>query len=151
MVVLSLVGGSLVFVAMMVAVAWVFAVPHGVYAPRRVAPVLDLAVRRAAEGSALGVHALYSQAGLRQTTLDAIEAMLMRDDAFEGAEGVTIRRVTPIEGLDVLAPQAALVDARVRYGDGRPSRDLSATLDLEDGEWRIRSMAVAVAGPEVAP
>lgn len=150
---LSLMGGSIAFVALLLAVVWAFAVPHGPYAPRRVAPVLESAVRRAAAGDALGVHGLYSSAGLRQTTIEAVDALLFSSDAFAGAVGIRIERIVPIDGLDALAPRAAIVNAHVQYGDGRASFPIAATLDLEDEAWRIRSLSVGTtaAGSEAAP
>jgi len=135
----ALIAGSLGFVALLVAVVWAVAVPHGPYAPRRIQPALDAAVRRAANGDAVALHGLYSSAGLCQTPLEAIDDLLA-SDAFVGATGVAIDRIVPIDGLDALAPQAAIVNARIRYGDARPSRPIAVTLDREEDAWWIRSI-----------
>jgi len=145
---LSLMGGSIAFIALLLAVVWAFAVPHGPYTPRRVQPVLDLAIRRAAAGDALGVHGLYSNAGLRQTTLDSVDALIFGNDAFADAIGVRIERIVPIDGLDALAPRAAIVRAFIRYGDGRATFPIAATLDLEDDVWRIRDLTVGAAASD---
>lgn len=147
---LSLMGGSVAFLALLLAVVWVFAVPHGPYTVRRIQPVLDAVVRRAAVGDALGVHGLYSNAGLRQTPLETVDALVLGNDAFAGAVGVRIARIVPIDGLDALAPRAAIVNAFIRYGDGRATFPLSATLDLEDREWRIRALVVGADGADGA-
>lgn len=140
---LALIGGSLAFVALLLAVVWAVAVPHGPYAPRRIAPLLDDLARRAAAGDAIGVHGLYSRSGLRATTLDAVDDLLA-SDAFVGARAIAIDRIVPIDGLDALAPRAAIVNGRIRYDAGRPSRPVALTLDLEDGVWLVRSIDLSV-------
>lgn len=139
----ALIGGSLAFVLVMFGIVWAVAVPHGPYAPRRFVPVLTAAVRRAAMGDAITLHGLYSRGGLRATTIDDVEAWLDQTDAFVGADGVVIRAVERLAGPDATTPQSAAVTADITYVDQQPPRTLSATLDFEEDEWRIRSLTVA--------
>lgn len=138
----ALIGGSLAFVLAMFGVVWAVAVPHGPYAPRRFAPVLTAAVRRAAMGDAITLRGLYSREGLRASTIEDVEAWLDRTDAFVGADGVVIRAVERTAGTDATAPLSAVVAADITYVDQLPPRGLTATLDYEEDEWRIRSLTI---------
>lgn len=139
----ALIGGSLAFIAAMFLVVWAVVVPHGEYAPKRFVPVLSAAVRRASQGDTIALHGLFSHAGLDAATLDDLETWLGQTDAFNGANGVVIRSVERQPGLDAVAPLAAIVSADITYTDRSAARTLTATLDYEEDEWRIRSLNVA--------
>ncbi|MEO8083444.1 MAG: hypothetical protein ABI780_06440 [Ardenticatenales bacterium] len=138
----ALIGGSLAFITAMFLVVWAVLVPHGEYAPQRFVPVLTSAVRRASQGDAIALHGLYSHAGLDAVTLDDLETWLGQTDAFNGANGVVIRSVERQPGLDAVAPLAAIVVADIAYADPSATRALTATMDYEEDEWRIRSLNI---------
>ena len=142
---LSLIAGGLGFAAVAILAAWlVTGVGH--YTPRAVAPLLHEYLASAAAGDAAGAHRLLSQNALRLTPLAQLEAELADRERYAGFVGLRVRRIIKRDGLEGVPVETGQATATARYANGT-RRQVDAILELEDGEWYIRVLAV---GPPLA-
>lgn len=137
---LALIAGGLGFAAIAIVAAWLVT-STGRYAPRAVAPVLHEYLEAAAAADAERAHRVLSQNALRATRLEQLEAGFADRTRYAGFLGLRVHRVVrraPVDGVPVETAQAS---ATARYADGS-RRPVDAVLELENGEWYVRVIAV---------
>jgi len=140
---LSLIAGGLGFAALAIVAAWLVTTA-GRFTPRAVAPVLHEYLAAAAAQDAPRAHRLLSQNALRANPLAQLDAELANRERYGGFVGLRVHRIVqrpPLEGVPVETGQAI---ATARYASG-VHRRIDAIVELENGKWYIRTIAVGAA------
>lgn len=138
---LSLIAGGLGFAALAIVAAWLVTTA-GHYTPRAVAPVLHEYLAAAAADDAARAHRLLSQNALRANPLEALEAELANRERYGGFVGLRVHRVLKRPPLEDSVPvETCQAAATARYASGLQRR-IDAVLELEDGEWYVRMIAI---------
>jgi hypothetical protein len=141
-----LVAAGVGFFVLIVFGAYLFVTVIGPRSARAVAPVLDEYLKAGAAGNTAAAHRLYSTAALSQVTINDVADQQAARASFEGYDhlditDLRIARSTAPGGGDV-----ATVKARITYRSGS-SGVLDATLQREDGRWRLNQVTISRTSP----
>jgi hypothetical protein len=135
-----LLSGVVLFLVLMAA-AWFLVIPRGVRSRWAVAPVLTEFMKAGAKQDALAGHILLSDRGIRTYSPKDVAALFAQRTYFQGFSGLRVRTMRMVPRRSESEPEAADVTATVNYASAQPAT-LTARLELQEGDWRIASVAV---------
>jgi hypothetical protein len=145
---LRLLLGALVTFAVIIGLAFVYLVPLGPRSERAVVSVVDLFIRRAAQGDALNARRLLSTDYLQSERVEEVDRLLrlpQRLYDYDRLANVDFRLLEPAQAGE--GDAMASVHAAVRFHEGAPGT-LDAVLVQENDSWRINDLVYAPpAGP----
>ncbi len=152
MVVELVLGGLAMVVLLMVAGYFGIIRPRLQNSPALVRPTLDAFMVAGGAGDVAGAHHLFSRAGLRSVSRDDLAAMFSDRSLFDGFQRFQFTAYSRLPAGAVTENELVTVEAAALY-QAAPPATLSAELEFEDEDWRLRSIDIhrPEAEPALAP